>query len=280
MRPSALTWAREALSVIKYRNYEIYILSSYQTQIGSDNTAFDFHVRGDKHMHGYMKYGTGWERMEIVEDSAPAHRPAAILFENTVKTSMDRISSTAVGRCVLDGFKPHQKFYVIPRPLKRNEAITEKVSEMGGGGIRVKLNPEDWRGNFDDTLLHEFVHALRLSYDRLWHKRIGHPDFEDAEEFMATQVSNVYRSSTGKTGFYDRYPEMEGAWSSLGTIYSSMIDTPLFIMALKYCLDQEAFVREIARFPVNVPQFNPFRDYAILERKALGKTQLSKFMPL
>src|SRR5688572_10954384 len=153
--------------MIKYRNYEIYILSSYQMQIGSDNTAFDFHVRGDRHMHEYMKYGTGSERMEILEDSAPAHRPAAILFENTVKAALDRISSTAVGRCVLEGLRIGQKVFIIPRPLKRHQAITEKVSEMGGGGIRVKLNPEDWRENFDDTLLHELVDALRLSYDRL-----------------------------------------------------------------------------------------------------------------
>jgi hypothetical protein len=64
-----------------------------------------------------------------------------------------------------------------------------------------------------------------------------------------------------------------------------MIDTPLLIMALKYCLDQEAFVREISKLPLNTPQFNPFRDYPILERKALGKMQQSgmsagKFMPL
>jgi len=271
--------------MIKYRNYEIYILSSYQTQLGADNTAFDFHRQGDKNMHQYMKYGTGWERMEIVEDSAPAHRPAAVAFENRVSTAMDRIRSTDVGRFVLDGLKPGQKFYIIPRPLKRNSALTEKVSEMGGGGIRVKLNPDDWRDTFDDTLLHELVHALRLSYDRLFHKRVGDPNFEDVEEFMATQVSNVYRSSTGRNGFYDRYPELEGKWASLGTIYSTMIDTPLLIMALKYCIEQEDFIKQIAKLPMSLPQFNPFRDYAILERKALGKTQMQgmpagKFMPL
>ncbi|MEO5858850.1 MAG: hypothetical protein ABIR33_07865 [Pyrinomonadaceae bacterium] len=92
---------------------------------------------------------------------------------------------------------------------------------------------------------------------------------------MATQVANVYRSSTGKTGFYDVYPELEGKFADLGTIYSTMIDTPLYIMALQYCIDQEPFIRDIAKFALNSPPFNPFRDYPVLERKALGKMQES-----
>lgn len=259
--------------MIKFRHYPIHILYSHRSQVSTDDNAFHFHVHGDRHMYEYLKYGTGQERMEIVEDSAPADRPAAMRFESVVTRAMDAIFSSPVGRCVLDGIKKGQKIYIIPYALKKNGAITVKVSEMGGGGIRIKLNPEDWRGNFDDTLLHELVHALRLSFDRLEHKRVGHPNFEDAEEFMATQISNVYRSSIGKTGFYDVYPEMEGRWADMGTVYSTMIDTPLYIIALKYCIDQEAFVREIAKLPMNAPPFNPFRDYSILERKALGKMQ-------
>jgi hypothetical protein len=198
-----------------------------------------------------------------------------------------------VGRCLLNSFKPGTKIYIIPSLVpKAVTRIALKIvgdsvvpDPLGGGGIRIGINPEDWIGVLDSTLVHELTHAYRFSYDKMVHKPIGHADFMDAEEFYATQVENIYRSSLGSTKLYGSYPSQEGKWSSKGTIYSNFVENPLLIMALKYCLDEKDLARKLSSFPQNKPDFNPFRDYANLERMALGKNQIQglpagKFMPL
>ncbi|MEO5858849.1 MAG: hypothetical protein ABIR33_07860 [Pyrinomonadaceae bacterium] len=127
--------------MIRFRNYSIHIIFSHRSQISTDDNAFYFHVRGDRHMYDYLKYGVGQERMEIVEDSAPLDRPAVMRFEAEVMRAMERIYSSPVGRSVLDGIRKGQKVYIVPYPLKKNAAITVKVSEMGGGRHQGQNQP-------------------------------------------------------------------------------------------------------------------------------------------
>lgn len=279
--------------MIQFQPYPIYIIYSRHSQMASERMAQEFRAKGDKHMYGWMTW-TGTSKMEIVEDSAPAHYAEARSFENSIRKELYVIAGTEVGRCLLNSFQSGTKVYIIPSIV--NKAITRvairvvgdtiEIDPLGGGGIRIGISPSDWPGTLDDTLVHELTHALRFAYDRMVHRTIGHPDFMDAEEFYATQISNVYRSSLGNTKLYGSYNQFqEGKWSSKGTIYSMFVENPLLIMALKYCLDEEALARKLSKFPQNKPEFNPFRDYQILERMALGKTQLQghgagKFLPL
>lgn len=280
--------------MIHFQPYPIYIIYSRHMQEAAGRMAQEFRMQGDDHMYSWMTW-TGSSKMEIVEDSAPIHYGEARNFENNIKKELDLIARTEVGRCLFNSFAGGTKLYIIPSLVPKAitrialKVVGDAVVEdpKGGGGIRIGINPSDWPGTLDNTLVHEITHAMRYSHNRMEHRKIGHPDFGDAEEFYATQVENVYRSSLGKTGLYGSYNEFqEGKWSAKGTIYSTFVDTPILIMALKYCLDEkDGLAKKLSRLPLNKPDFNPFRDYPTLERMALGKTQIQglpagKFMPL
>jgi len=229
-------------------------------------------------MHDWM-LTTGMSKMEIVEDSAPAHRQEVVAYENIIRKQLDIIYNTEVGKCLLNLLNPQKKIWILPNPKLSSTAMTfpcKTVKE--GGGIRIHFNPENWVGTEDDTLVHELTHALRFSYNRFYRKNILHDSYPDSEEFLATQISNVYRSSRGKSQLYGAYHYSEGYWSSKGSIYQAFVESPELIMALKFCLDYEELVSRIAR--LKHLEFNPFNDYPVLERMALSKVGGGKFMPL
>jgi hypothetical protein len=146
-----------------------------------------------------------------------------------------------------------------------------------GGGVRIHFNPKDFKDTADDTLIHELTHALRRSTGRFNPRQLPIGDFTTTEEFLATQIQNIYRSSLYKTGLYELYKSTEGKFSDKGSIYSGFINDPFFIIALKYCMDFEPLARHAAQLPAGHPAFNPFRDFPILERMALGKTQIQGY---
>ena len=51
-------------------------------------------------------------------------------------------------------------------------------------------------------------------------------DFPTSEEFLATQVQNVYRSMKFRKGLYDVYNSTIGVYSDKGSIYQGFIDEP------------------------------------------------------
>ena len=273
--------------MIKFRNYPIHVVYSRHTQDDADNTAADFYNAGDKHMYEWMK-STGKVLMEIVEDSAPIYRQEALAYENAIKKQLDTIVATPVGKCLFDMLDPDTKIWILPDPNLAWSAQTWPIKTVKeGGGIRMHFNPEDWDEIVDDTLVHEFTHAIRFGMKRFVPGRSPVPigDFPTLEEFMATQVSNLYRSSLGKTRLFGTYNYFPGKFSDKGTIYSEFIENPTYIMALRYCIDREPMVQRLSKFPIRHPEFNPFRDLPILERMALGKMQVpgygaGKFMRL
>ena len=260
---------------MQFRNYPIHIVYSRHSQDGADNTAAEFYISGDQHMYDWMKT-TGKALMEIVEDSAPAYRQEALAYENAIKKQLDTIVATPAGKCLFDMLDPDTKIWILPDPNLAWSAQTWPIKTVKeGGGVRMHFNPEDWDEIIDDTLVHEFTHALRFGTKRFAPGRTPVPigDFPTLEEFMATHVSNVYRSSLGKTRLFQTYNYIQGKFSDKGTIYSEFIQNPNFILALRYCIDREPLVQRISKFPIRHPEFNPFRDFAILERMALGKLQ-------
>ena len=272
--------------MIQFLSYPIYIVYSRHTQESADGTAADFSVKGDRHMYEWMKT-TGKFLMQIEEDSAPAYVKERTTYENTIRARLNQIHSTEIGRCIFHALNPTIKVWIHPNPNLFFQAVTYRPRTVKeGGGIRIQINPEDWVGTLDDTLVHELVHALRFSHNRIYPRQLSIGDYPTVEEFLATQISNTYRSLMGKTQLYGTYVEYTGKWASKGTIYSEFVESPLMIMALKYFLDKEPLASRVARLPLKRPDFNPFRDYSILERMALNKIGFKgsrgagKFMPL
>jgi hypothetical protein len=182
---------------------------------------------------------------------------------------------------------PDVPVYIMPDPNIRWVAWTSRIlTAKQGGGIRIHINPEDFPGQDDDTLIHELTHALRRSTNR-FHPVDGFSvgDFPTSEEFLATQVQNVFRSMKLRKGLYDVYNSTLGVFSDKGSIYKGFTEEPNFVGALEWCLKAEPLARHISRFPQNQPEFNPFRDFPILERMALGQGQMpgygaGQFVPL
>lgn len=263
--------------MIQFQNYPIYVVYSKHWQEDNPGMAADFYVKGDDYMGDWVKT-TGRALTEINEDSAPAYRQEAEEYETFVKSQLDIIASTKIGQLLLSLLNQNVKIYIIPDPDLYAQAITTPIkSAKEGGGIRIHINPSDWRGVFDDTLFHELVHALRFSTKRYSPKEIFSKaeGFISSEEFLASQMANIYRSCRGKKQLYLSYTYTPGVFYVKGDIYWAIMNDAELVMALKHFLTHEAFAGMVAKYNVD---FNPFRDYAQIEKEALKLYGLNKFV--
>ena len=267
----------------QFRSYPIHIVYSMNSQQTADYQAQGFKMRGDRHMHDWMMT-TGRSLMAITPDSAPIHAHERKTYETAITRALESICGTPVGLWVLGSIDRSSKVWIAPDPDLKYVAQTHPAKTVKeGGGIRVHINLEPWGDTLEDVLLHELVHAMRFSLGR-YDPRPLDDDFPSSEEFLADQFANVHRSFLGKTRFYDHYTAFN-ANASKGTLYSKFVETPMQVMALKFCLDHEPIAQRLARLPQSRPDYNPFRDYPTLERMTLGKLQVGpggagKLMPL
>jgi hypothetical protein len=270
--------------MFQYLSYPIYVLYSVHNQEAADNIRAGFYASGDMHMYEWMNSyndpkapndaGTGRALMEVTEDSAPAYQEEARRYEAAIRRLLDSIYSTTIGQYLFVMLDPNTKILIVPDPNLFWTATTSRIlTTKQGGGIRIHINPEQFKDTADDTLIHELTHALRRSRNRFNPKQLPIGDFSTTEEFLATQVQNIYRSSKFRKGLYDVYNSKEGVWSDKGSIYRGFTEDPNYIIALRWCMDTEPLIRHASRFPIGNPEYNPFRDFSILERMALGKRQ-------
>ena len=275
--------------MLQYKSYPIYIVFSSHNQDNVDGLRAEFYSKGDMHMYNWMNNyndpkapdyaGTGRALMEIVDDSAPAYQQENAKYIDVIKRLLDNIHSTTVGQYLMVMLNPDVPIYIVPDPNLFWSATTSRIlTAKQGGGIRIHINPDQFQEQADDTLCHELTHALRRSRNRfnlVKDFRVG--DFPTLEEFLATQVQNVYRSMKYRRGLYDVYNSTIGVYSDKGSIYNGFVTDPKYIIALEWCIRTEPLVRHISRFQQNQPEFNPFRDFSILERMALGKMQTTGY---
>ena len=265
--------------MIQYRTYPIYIVYSRHKQQSTFEVAYDYLQQGQDKTYENIAV-KGMSRLEITDDE-PAYSGERIKFENTIKVYLDKLSDSEVGRCILSHINRAEKTWIIPDPFLKKVAQTKwSDTRKEGGGLRVRVNPEDWVGYLDDLLAHELTHAVRFTNNRISPKMLlksglaGNFSGDPVEEFMATQVTNIYRSSIGKKQLFASYshdPNGKPILQDKGTIYGDFIKYPELIMALKFCRDNEPLVARLAKLPLKHPEFNPFRDISVLERMAIGK---------
>lgn len=217
------------------------------------------------------------EAAEVAEDDMKYYSSEVAHYTIYVKKMVNYIGSTAIGQLLLGMLDPNVKVWIMPDPRLTNRAMTfPPPAGKEQNGIRIHINMEDWKKTFDDTLFHELVHALRISNKRFYNVSMYSENYPGVDEFLATQMTNIYRSYHGRKQLYPDYWTMEDQWSNKGDIYSSLIEEPMTIIVLKYFLDSEEFAKKVAH--LKRPSYNPFRDYPILERMALGKIGGGKFV--
>ena len=252
-----------------------------QRQIG------EFAAKHDTKMVNWLK-GTAKQLYEITEDKTPS--AAAKAFEDQVYDLLaKKISLTVMGRLLLNALNRNIKYWIVPfdaenRRMCKCGAFTFPGAPKEGGGIRVYFNPTDWKGKWqtpDDILFHELVHAYRMG-------RIGYAalnrtpmnDYDDAEEFLALQLQNMYLADRGSQRFYIAYkrPWLNSSKDDAYAYYASSAEVP---MAFRYFADSEPLATGVSHWKAPANGFNPWRDQPIIEQTYLkgapGITRLPAF---
>ena len=259
----------------QFAPFPIYVNNADHWEAVRQRQIREFSAKHDKQMVNWLK-GTAKQLYEITEDKTPS--AAARDFEDQVYDLLEkRISTTVMGRLLLNALDRSIKYWIVPfdaenKRLCKCGAFTFPGAPKEGGGIRVYFNPTDWKGTWqtaDDVLFHELVHAYRMG-------RIGYAnlirtpmaDYDDAEEFLALQLQNMYLADRHSLNFYIAYkrPRENRSKDEAYDYYSSSAEVP---MAFRYFADTEPLARAVAHWKAPVNGFNPWRDQPAIEKAYL-----------
>jgi Effector protein len=286
----------------KFRNYPIYINYNIYTEAERQTARFESDVRFHRSAES-LKFAKevdtarreGWSdnyydyrrerRHANADDFGRYHediriesKPSqeAVQFENDVLKQLNIIASTAIGRLLFDCLNPNAKVWISPM-----YGDDRKNCECGawvdpwimkkeeGGGVRMHYNPKDHLDRADDILFHEMIHAYRggwVPYTAQHHIRMS--EYASAEEFIATHLQNVYRSCRGHFWFYRSHNRF--LWHLIKEeMYEYFANDVEVVEAFRYFLAHEPLASRVAK--MKEPEFNPWRDFAELERMFRGR---------
>jgi hypothetical protein len=257
--------------MFQFKPYPIYVVYSKQNQIDAQYSVIQLNRSKDYE----------WEKFTnnvalTSEDTDPRSRPHLIKYETAIRTLLKRIDGTEIGHALFRTLK--SDVYVVPRPpggcyCAQTYPLDYETRQLdytiGKGDTYVWFDPnKDFQ---DDTLFHEFIHAYRFGFNKFERRTVANGEY-NTEEFLAHTMQNIYRSSlkqpllfTYNTGSVDGHP---GEFGKMGSIYQHFLENPEFVMVLKYFLDHEYFAMLASKMKA---EFNPFRDYKILERMYLDR---------
>lgn len=263
----------------KFEHYPVYINHPGRWEKVRQSQLETFKYQRDRHMVSWLTY-TAKQLYEIMEDKNPAYEDR--MFENTIYQALRLISSTRVGRLVLDSLDRNQKYWIVPlddatlQTCDCGGAFTFPGRPVEGGGIRIYFHlnsmnrtTKNWVGH-DDILLHELVHAYRIG-------RIGYEAVNSAkamkgndnlEEFLALQIQNLYLANRRATRFYLSYNTLRSV--SKGTAYEEYARDGEVLAALRQLVETEPVASEASKWMHPPDSFNVFRDRNVLERMFLS----------
>lgn len=266
-----------------YINYNIFTKEDREAEIFARTARFYGSHEGLKYTRemeeARRKYGDAndWKKDEIAylaerdgkrrDEIRPGDHtsPEAIKYEIEVSRALETILTTPIGKTLLDLMTQREKIWIVmdqggPGVASTTPGIMRK--ELGGG---VRLSFDPWGGfdytsesyTMDDVLFHELVHAYRFA--RLDTKGANWTklhDYSDAEEFIATQMQNVYLSMRGKTKFYFSHndPRIEPK----DVVYRNIAADPKAVRVFIDFLQTEPLAGIVANW--SFPDFNPWRD--------------------
>lgn len=223
------------------------------------------------------------QEWEIIEDLRPKYDGEINNYENEIRKLLTTISTIKIGQLILNSLNKGVKTWILPFPNDGiYNAITWLASESEGGGVRIRFNPKDFNNAYvsegvsydarDETLLHELVHASRYSNGKFGHKPLISKDFLTSEEFLATQLENIYFSSRRRQKFYSLY---RGGYGTKDEVYKILTEDAELIMLLKHFLQTEPLAKQAAT--LITPHYNPFRDFKELEKNSLKHFGMDSF---
>lgn len=202
--------------------------------------------------------------------------PESIRYEIEVSRALETILTTPIGKTLLDLMTQREKIWIVmdqggPGVASTTPGILRK--ELGGG-VRLYFDPAagfEYRKDSytpDDVLFHELVHAYRFAKLNTaganWTKL---HDYSDAEEFIATQMQNVYMSIRGKTKFY--YTHNDPRLEPKDVVYKNIGADPVAVRVFIDFLNTEPLAGIVASW--SFPDFNPWRDRQMFERLILDQ---------
>lgn len=224
-------------------------------------------------------------RWQLEEDISPKYDAEIKAYETTIVSLLKKISKTQIGKMVLSRLGASQKIWIIPANWTKPTATTQKWEDESGGGIRISFNPGAFKSVYlgpgkssdesDETLFHELVHAMRMSQGTFGGQAITTEYFVNSEEFIATQIENIYHSavSGNPRAVFSTY---QGPYKTKKEMYDFFVEHPELIMALKHFIETEDVARQTAL--MSTPDYNPFRDYKKIEARALKELGINEFM--
>lgn len=215
------------------------------------------------------------DRDELLEEVTRAKRTKeGDEYESEVLALLEDIRGDATGRVLMDKINAQWRIWVVPLTEKRQEkcacvgVTSGRMSVNNGGGVRLYFTPlpgqsEDGYFSNQDILFHELVHAYRssvLDNKSQWTSPLR--DYKSEEEVLAVHVTNVYRAGRGYHNYYRSH--------QISTLLNKhMIDRYLahdreVFFTMQAFLKEDKLAQAIAR--LKAPRFNPWRDFAELQR--------------
>jgi hypothetical protein len=207
--------------------------------------------------------------------------PWAAAYEKRVSGHLAFINGNTLGRCVLNTLRAKGTYpiWIIPYDSEMietqgegNANVTWAPEEyVGTKAVRLAYSPEHFSydhwgqmpgSRADEVLFHELVHVYRYASPSI-KNRISDalPGYTDHEEFLAHQLSNVYRSFRGARKFNLDYADKEIA--SAAECEKALRSSKPLMDALALFLRIDPLAKEVAKLKT---LYNPFADFARLQR--------------
>lgn len=277
--------------MFKFKNYEIYVLYSRNSQAKAEPDQLqalndiEFYNRSLNKMT-LSEFGRSdslrkvsklsqAERaladsytFDLVEDTNPKNKKDTFKYIAQIKQSLNKISATKIGQMLLSRLNKQYRVYIIPLyhyTWKYVGITTGPYSESEGGGIRIQFNPDEmrriWRGPVvkdgrTDILFHELVHAYRKSHNRDIRTPLDGGNFPNLEEFTAAQFENIFVATRRSSTYYSMY---DSGYAPKETVYNLLSSNRSLINALELLLKTEPLAQMAAN--LKMPEYNPFRDF-------------------
>ena len=217
-------------------------------------------------------------KWDYVADSSPQ----AVHYEGRVKGLLSYVRSNTLGQCVLDMLrsKGSRPVWIVPYD-------SQDIREFGDGNARVGRVPwpyvrkhavllkysfdmftyatkwgKDPGSRADEVLLHELVHVYRFANPSIQVRFTPSlPGYEDHEEFLAHQMSNVYRSMWGAKKFLIDYRKK--ALGTAAQCEAALRSSRQLMDVLGSFLADDPLSRRVATLTT---LYNPFADFQRLKR--------------
>jgi hypothetical protein len=261
----------------QFKPYPIYVVYSKYNQLEREYDAAAFRRAGDYEGEKLAR-NVG---ITTPDTPYPVTVAEAQRYEDNIRLLLRRIQTTAIGKIFFPILK--NDVWVVPKTSDHTNggcycAITLPLDYdtknlnyvAGRGDSFIWFNPDS--AFQDDTLFHEFIHAYRFGAGTFKQRMMANNEY-NTEEFLAHVMQNIYRSLKGlpllftySTGTVKHHPSEHGR---TGSIYQHFLTNAEFIMVLKHFLDNDDLTKLVAK--MKQPEFNPFRDYKILERMYLDQ---------